>query len=111
VTDDEIEFYGEVGRRVVVHRTAGGFTQAELAAKTSLGRSSINNLEAGTQAVPLYKLDEVARALGISVSSLLPDAPMDEGRPLELRQLAVKARDALNDLLALFPNAIEGGES
>lgn len=110
MTDDEIEFYAEVGNRVRIHRTACGMTQADLAAKTSLGRASINNLESGTQAVPLYKLDEIARALGVSLTSLLPGAPMDEGRPLELRQLAVKARDALNDLLALFPNAAEGDE-
>lgn len=111
MTDEEIAFYAEVGRRVVVHRTAAGFTQAELSARTSLGRASICNLETGSQAVPLFKLDEIARALGIGLSSLLPDAPMDEGRPLELKQLAVKARDALNDLLALFPNAADESES
>lgn len=109
MTDEETAFYTEVGKRVTVHRTACGLTQAELAPKASLARSSIANLEAGRQAVPLYKLDEVARALGISVTSLLPGAEI-EGRPLKLKQAAEKARAALDEFLALFAAATDAGQ-
>lgn len=107
MTDEETAFYTEVGKRVTVHRTACGLTQAELAPKASLARSSIANLEAGRQAVPIHKLDEVARALGVPLTSLLPGAVLDEGRPLELKQAAEKARDALNGFLALFEPAAD----
>lgn len=104
MTPEETAYYTEIGRRVIVHRTACGLTQAQLSDKTSLVRSSIANLEMGTQAVPLYKLDEVARALSVSVASLLPGAQI-EGRPLELKQAAEKAQAALDEFLALFAGA------
>lgn len=107
MTPGEATYYAEVGRRVTIHRTTCGLTQAELADKVTLTRSSIANLEAGRQAVPLYKLDEIARLTGVSLTSLLPGNEI-EGRPLELKWAAEKAHAALGELLALFG---DGGAS
>ena len=45
-------------------RAAAGLTQEQIAAATGLGRSSIANLEAGRQDVPLSKLQAYAEAVG-----------------------------------------------
>jgi transcriptional regulator with XRE-family HTH domain len=59
------EFLAAFGRAVRQLRQERGMTQAELAERLSLGRTSITNLEKGRQSPPLSMLPEVARALGV----------------------------------------------
>ena len=47
-------------------------TQAELAAMVGLERTSITNIEKGTQKVPLHVLYKICDALGAHVTDVLP---------------------------------------
>lgn len=47
-------------------------TQAELAAKVGLERTSITNIEKGNQKVPLHVLYKLCEVLRVDISSVLP---------------------------------------
>ena len=49
-------------------------TQTELARRMSASRTSISNLEAGRQHVPLHQLFALSRALDVELPILLPTA-------------------------------------
>jgi transcriptional regulator with XRE-family HTH domain len=59
------DFLEAFGRAVRQLRRERGMTQAELATRLSLGRTSITNLEKGRQSPPLSLLPEIAGALGV----------------------------------------------
>ncbi len=54
-------------------------TQAELADRLSLGRTSITNLEKGRQSPPLSLLPEIAGALGVDPLRLIASAVRADG--------------------------------
>jgi transcriptional regulator with XRE-family HTH domain len=71
--DAEVEtIYKTVGRRVKRARSGANLTQDDLAQKISLSRTSIANLERGRQRIMVHCLDEIANALNVPISSLLP---------------------------------------
>ena len=89
---NERRFYAEVGKRIRTARQARSMTQEALATLVSLTRTSITNIEKGRQKFPLHTLAELAAALHVPPSALLPgncdpdDAALDlalEGRPVE----------------------------
>jgi transcriptional regulator with XRE-family HTH domain len=71
-------FYTEVGRRVRDARVKAKpkMTQIQLAGALNMTRSSIANLEAGRQRIPLHVLVWIAEVLNVRPLSLLPDQPM-----------------------------------
>ena len=72
-SDGTIEpVYAEIGRRVKRARTRAKITQAALAERTSLSRTSIANIERGEQRFMLHCLFELAAALRIPAIKLLP---------------------------------------
>ena len=73
---DFLEAFGRAVRRL---RQERGMTQAELAARLSLGRTSITNLENGQQSPPLSMLPEIASALGVDPLRLIANAVRDGG--------------------------------
>ena len=66
----EDRLYRLIGERV--RRRRGDLTQNALADRIGLGRTSITNLESGTQRIPLHYLWRIAEALGCEVSDLIP---------------------------------------
>ena len=72
-------FLEDFGRAVRRLRQERGMTQAELAARLSLGRTSITNLEKGQQSPPLSMLPEIASALGVDPVRLIAGAVRDGG--------------------------------
>ena len=78
-------FYEEVGRRVrdARKRRNPPLTQEELADRVSLTRTSITNLEKGRQKFLLHTLIDIASALQVQASSLLPDTGNDGQKQLE----------------------------
>ncbi|MEU6765236.1 helix-turn-helix transcriptional regulator [Streptomyces sp. NPDC046853] len=66
-------FYVAVGDRVRGARIASRLTQSDLAARLGLVRSSIANIEAGRQRVPLHTFVAIAAALKVEVAELIPD--------------------------------------
>lgn len=72
--------FGAAVRRLRERRT---ITQAELAERVGLGRTSMTNLERGRQNPPLSLLPDLARALGVTTTELINEAtstPGDVGR-------------------------------
>src|SRR5687767_2795287 len=61
------ELYVEVGRRTRMARLSRGVTQDALAERVGLTRTSITNVEAGKQKLPLHTLFEIAAALQVEV--------------------------------------------
>jgi transcriptional regulator with XRE-family HTH domain len=85
VSPEDEPLYAEIGIRVQGIRQANGLRQEDVAAAAGVTRSSIANLEAGRQSMPLGKLSLIAEYLGVTLSMLMPGAPL-EGRALELRE-------------------------
>ena len=76
------DFLKAFGRAVRQLRQERGMTQAELAARLDLGRTSITNLEKGHQSPPLSMLPDIASALGVDPMRLISDTMRgDDTRP------------------------------
>ncbi|MFC9749819.1 helix-turn-helix domain-containing protein [Streptomyces niveus] len=69
-------------------RKRAGVTQAYLGHQAGLSRGSIANIEAGTQAPPLYRLALIAVALKIQPAELMPPLCLDEAAGLPARHAA-----------------------
>lgn len=92
--DPQIDrFYVSVGDRVRGARTAARLTQADLARQLGLARSSIANIEAGRQRVPLHVFVAIAEALKADVSELIPDGIESSPTP-ELGDIGERLVDA-----------------
>lgn len=68
---DDQKFLEVLGERLRLKRTAAGFTQAELAAKTGLHRTFIGSVERGERNVSILNLRLLARKLRVPVGTLL----------------------------------------
>lgn len=69
------DFYREFGQRVREARRARGMSQAVLARRIGVGRTSVTNIEKGQQHIPLHLLVLLAQAVGTAPAALLPDEP------------------------------------
>lgn len=67
----ERDFYFAIGARVRVAREVRGLSQAKLAKAIKLTRTSIVNVEAGRQAIPLHRLRDLCRTLNVTYKLLL----------------------------------------
>ena len=86
------DFLEAFGRAVRQLRQERGMTQAELAARLSLGRTSVTNLEKGQQSPPLSMLPEIASALGVDPLRLIANA-LRAGGSAEAGTLAATVHD------------------
>ena len=66
------ELYRAVGEAIRSIRLAQGMTQQQLATAVGFLRTSVVNIEAGRQRVPLATLYDIADALGVQATALLP---------------------------------------
>jgi transcriptional regulator with XRE-family HTH domain len=66
---------GDFGKLLRTERKRVGLSQEALAKRVGVARTSITNLEQGTQSVGLELLLELSSALGIEPSTLLPRKP------------------------------------
>lgn len=69
---DEDLLYRQIGRALRQGRERQGFTQAELAARIGLQRSSIVNAEAGRQRLPLHTIYRLCQELRLEVIDVFP---------------------------------------
>ena len=67
--------YTRFGRELRRVRKQRKMTQDDLAQRVNLGRTSIVNIESGRQRVHLHTLVDLAEALEVSPTELLPDEP------------------------------------
>jgi transcriptional regulator with XRE-family HTH domain len=104
-SDPKIDrFYLAVGELVRAARGAARMTQAQLAEGASLTRSSIANIEAGRQRVPLHVFMTLAETLEVEPASLLPGdlhaAPTPDLAKLGLADKDVNTREFIENTLA-----------
>lgn len=102
--------YLEFGRRLRRARVTAGLTQSELAGRLNLSRTSITNMERGTQPVALHTLLRLASAVGIPASDMLPPTPTQESRSPALRKASPEDRELVLRFLSkgLPPDDPEG---
>lgn len=63
--------YGLVAMKIRHVRETLGLQQEELAKRVGYTRTSIVNIEAGRQRLPLHVVEEIARALGTTTKHLM----------------------------------------
>lgn len=66
------EIYLAVGENVRHYRKLAGMSQLDLSRTVELSRPSIANIETGRQSILLHQAFDLARALNVSVDSLVP---------------------------------------
>ena len=76
--------------RLIAKARAGRLTQQALANKAMLTRTSIINIEKGRQQILLHTLVDITRALGVSVTDLLP---LGDNLEMALRDKSKKGVD------------------
>ncbi len=69
----EQQLYAEIGLSIRTTRELLHVTQAQLADRLPILRSSLANIEAGRQRISLMQIENIALALGVSPALLLPD--------------------------------------
>lgn len=72
VMKDENPVNKAFGARLASERKKGGLTQADLARRVGIGRTTITNIERGRQSVSLPLLYRFAMAMGGRLDALLP---------------------------------------
>lgn len=84
------DMYARIGADIRRRREALGFSQALLADKVGVGRTSITMIERGSQAILVHQLLDIAKALKIAPDKLLDSVEMNEtvGPSRELFQTA-----------------------
>jgi DNA-binding XRE family transcriptional regulator len=73
---DPSPFYEAFGKRVRAIRLAADMTQGQLGRAVGAARTSITNLEGGKQHTSLHTVFEIASALGVQPTDLLPPAEL-----------------------------------
>jgi transcriptional regulator with XRE-family HTH domain len=97
---NEADFYQQVGRLIFAARR-DRLTQEQLADRVALTRTSITNIEKGRQRIMLHTLAQIAAALGVTTTELLPRVDGDAGKKLNqmLRDHPKKERDWIRSSL------------
>jgi transcriptional regulator with XRE-family HTH domain len=70
--------YKEIGLRIFRAREKKGLTQEQLGEKIFLQRTSITNIEKGRQKILIHTLVNIALALDVEVSALIPNIQTTE---------------------------------
>ena len=64
--------YSLIGERIRGARENAGLSQAKLAEKLKMSRTSVVNIEAGRQRLPIHVLWQIADEIGTEASLLIP---------------------------------------
>lgn len=89
MTQDEKQFFRELGGRIAALRKEQGFTQAQLAETLELTQQMIASYEVGRRRVPVSLLPKIATALAVSVEALIDQnrsTPAKRGPAPKLQQ-------------------------
>jgi transcriptional regulator with XRE-family HTH domain len=89
MTQDEKQFFRQLGGRIASLRKEQGFTQAQLAGVLSLTQQMVASYEVGRRRVPVSLLPKIAAALAVSVETLIGQSratPAKRGPAPKLQQ-------------------------
>lgn len=96
---DSDALYQLVGERIRDARNRASLSQAKLAEKLQMSRTSVVNIEAGRQRLPLHVLWQVAEELGTEAALLLPKQSdyQKQTQPISLsKDMIEKIEEAAN---------------
>jgi transcriptional regulator with XRE-family HTH domain len=87
--------YKEFGRALRKARTDVGLTQKQVAERVGLTRTSITNIERGSQHIALHQLYQLASVLGLGPVALLPNqnVALDELLPPDALKLIAEDKE------------------
>jgi transcriptional regulator with XRE-family HTH domain len=93
------DMYAQIGGEIRRRREGLGLSQAQLADRIGVGRTSITMIERGSQAILVHQLLDIAKALRVSPDKLLDAVEVSEavGPGRELFE-AAEALDLVSDL-------------
>lgn len=72
--NDREDFYKQLGQKIRNHR-GKSLSQEAIASAVGLTRTSISNIEAGRQKLLLHTFVDIANALNVEITKLLPERP------------------------------------
>lgn len=75
MTQDEKAFFKALGARIAEFRKAAAITQVQLAETLNVSQQTVASWEVGRRGVPIATLPALARALAVSVETLLGEKP------------------------------------
>lgn len=88
MTQDEAQFFRQLGARIAQRRKDHGLTQAQLGELAGISQQQVASFEVGRRRVPVSVLPTLARALAVSVEDLIdaPTKPSKRGPAPKLQQ-------------------------
>jgi transcriptional regulator with XRE-family HTH domain len=89
------DFYVDLGAIIRDERIAANVTQESLAEAVGLSRTSIVNIEAGRQGIALHRLFDIADALEVPFTALVPRS--DDGETIGHLRKRVRDLEAVLD--------------
>lgn len=93
------DMYAQIGAEIRRRREGLGLSQAQLADKIGVGRTSVTMIERGAQAILLHQFVEIAKALRVSPDKLLDAVEVRvNAEPSREMLEAAEALDLLSDL-------------
>ena len=97
--------YSTIGQQIKSQRSKLGITQQDLAESISMSRTSITNIEAGEQKVPLHTIYQICLYLDLDVFEILPDISEVQAKQKDTiflksdAELKPKTKKSVQDLL------------
>ena len=95
---DKTAFYSRVGDLIQSARLEARLNQGDLASNIGLTRSSLSQIEKGTQSVSLYHLTRIAQELCQDVCKLIPGPMLDDREFDQLTKSRISDLDQQNIL-------------
>lgn len=71
MTQDEKDFFRQLGARIALSRKACGLTQAQLAVMLGISQQQMASFEVGRRKVPVSALAPIAHALTVTIEELV----------------------------------------
>lgn len=80
MTQDEKDYFKELGSRLAQLRKAAGLTQVQLAETLGISQQMVASYEVGRRRIPVSMLPALAQALKVQVDALLGSTPKAQAR-------------------------------
>ena len=80
ITDEERQFFVELGARIGELRQQHGYTQVQLAHDLGIAQQTLNSFERGVRRVPASTLPKLSKLLRVPIGELLGEEPQKSRR-------------------------------
>lgn len=79
-TQEDKEFYAELGQRIAEARKKAGITQIALSDALEIGQQTLTQYETGRLRTPIWHLRRIAEILDLPYDTLIDGIPVDTSR-------------------------------